>query len=113
MQTITNNIHRVCRYRRRAGTDNRLAFQLVDKIADVKIGISKRITPFHNGVAFIYNNHEDIRMLYSFNKRMVLQPFGSDIEKIQLALSSLVQYLIDILFRASHIDIIGRNAMLL
>ena len=42
---------------------------------------------------------------------MVLQPFGSDIEKIQLALASLVQYLIDILFRAGHIDIIGRNTL--
>ena len=64
-------------------------------------------------MALVRHDHKNIRMLHSFDKRMVLQPFGSDIEKIQLALASLVQYLIDILLRAGHIDIIGGNAMIL
>ena len=42
---------------------------------------------------------------------MVLQLLWCDIEKIQLSLAYLVQYLRDILFRAGHIDIIGRNIM--
>ena len=77
----------------------------------MQISVTKRITPFRDGVAFVYYDHKDIRMLHSFNKHMILQSFGSDIEKIQLALARLVQYLIDILFRAGHINIISRNTM--
>ena len=113
MQTITNGIQRVSRYCRRAGTNNRLTFQLADKIANVQISITERITPFRNAVTLVRHDHKNIRMLYSFNKRIVLQPFGSDIEKVQFLLTNLVQYLIYLLFRASHIDIIGRNAMIL
>ena len=51
--------------------------------------------------------------MHSFNKRMILQPFRCNIEKIQLSLAYLVQYLSDILFRAGHIDIISSNTMLL
>ena len=36
-----------------------------------------------------------------------------DIEKVELTLAYLVQYLINVSLRASHIDIIGRNVMLL
>ena len=72
MQTIMDDIQRVSRYCRRAGTDNRLAFQLVDKIADMQISVTKRITPFRNGVTFVYYDHKDIRMLHSFDKRMTL-----------------------------------------
>ena len=60
VQTVANDIQRVSRYCRRAGADNRLTFQLVDKIADMQISITKRITPFRNAVTFIYNNHENI-----------------------------------------------------
>ena len=72
MQTITNGIQRVSRYCRRAGTDNRFAFQLADKIANVQISVTKRITPFRNGVTFVYYDHKDIQMLHSFDKRMTL-----------------------------------------
>ena len=44
---------------------------------------------------------------------MILQSFGSDIEESQFSFASPVQYLIDILLRAGHIDIIDRNIMLL
>ena len=60
MQTVANDIQRVSRYCRRAGADNRFMFQFTNKIANVQIGISKRITPFRNAVTFIYNNHENI-----------------------------------------------------
>ena len=68
MQSIRNGIQRVSRYCRRAGTNNRLTFQLADKIANVQLSITERITPFRNGVAFVHNDHKDIRMLHSFNK---------------------------------------------
>ena len=90
MQTITNGIQRVSRYCRRAGTDNRFVFQPVDKIADVQIGISKRITPFRNAVTLVRHDHKNIRMLHSFNKHMILQPFGSDIEESQFSFASPV-----------------------
>ena len=60
MQTITNGIHRVSRYCRRAGTDNRLTFQLADKIANVQISVTKRITPFRNAVTLVRHDHKNI-----------------------------------------------------
>ena len=72
MQTITNGIQRVSRYCRRAGTNNRLTFQLADKIANVQISVTERITPFRNAMALVHNDHKDIRMLHSFDKRMTL-----------------------------------------
>ena len=68
MQTIRNGIQRVSRYCRRAGTDNRFMFQFTNKITDMQISVTKRITPFRDGVAFVYYDHKDIRMLHSFNK---------------------------------------------
>ena len=113
MQNVANDIQRVSRYCRRAGTDNRFMFQFTNKIANMQISVTKRVTPFRNTVTLVHHNHKNIRMLYSFNKRMVLQPFGSDIEKVQFPLTSLAQYLIYLLFRAGHIDIIDRHIMLL
>ena len=68
MQTIMDDIQRVSRYCRRAGTDNRFMFQFTNKITDMQISVTKRITPFRNGVSFVYYDHKDIRMLHSFNK---------------------------------------------
>ena len=90
MQTITNGIQRVSRYCRRAGTNNRLTFQLADKIANVQISITERITPFRNAVTLVRHDHKNIRMLHSFNKHMILQPFGSDIEESQFSFASSV-----------------------
>ena len=72
MQAITNNINRVSRDCRRAGTDNRFMFQFTNKITDMQISVTKRITPFRDGVAFVYYDHKDIQMLHSFDKRMTL-----------------------------------------
>ena len=72
MQTITNGIQRVSRYCRRAGTNNRLTFQLADKIANVQISVTERITPFRNAMALVRHDHKDIQMLHSFDKRMTL-----------------------------------------
>ena len=52
-------------------------------------------------------------MLHGINEITVLQSFRCHIQEVQLSFASFVQYLIDILFRAGHINIIGRNVMLL
>ena len=64
-------------------------------------------------MAFIHNGHKNIRMLHGINEITVLQSFRCHIQEVQLSFASFVQYLIDILFRAGHINIIGRNVMLL
>ena len=69
MQTITNGIQRVSRYCRRAGTNNRLTFQLANKIANVQISVTERITPFCNGVALV--------IVLKYRKKAVLIEAGN------------------------------------
>ena len=68
MQTIMDDIQRVSRYCRRAGTDNRFMFQFTNKITDMQISVTKRINPFRDGVALVYYEHKDIKMMNRLDK---------------------------------------------
>ena len=65
-------------------------FQVIDEFANVQISITERITPFRNAVTLVRHDHKNIRMLHSFNKHMILQSFGSDIEESQFSFASPV-----------------------
>ena len=58
MQTVANDIKESADIVAEQAQITGFTFQLVDKIADMQISITKRITPFRNAVTFIYNNHE-------------------------------------------------------
>ena len=65
-------------------------FQFTNKITNMQISVTKRITPFRNAVTLVRHDHKNIRMLHSFNKHMILQSFGSDIEESQFSFASPV-----------------------
>lgn len=72
MQTVANSVERVCRYRRRAGTDCRFMLQLINKFANVQISVTKRLASFCNAVALVNNYHKDIRLFHHGKKGAVL-----------------------------------------